>query len=304
VTAATIGGAAQLLAAASPMMVQPKINVTISQVSGWRIFDRKRRIDARQRGQQRRQTRGGTGPRNNTPITANDDDANNHDTAASSYRGGVGGRYKDDAKYYNGNEDWGECEIWLSRSLKEMDLWMVWYMELTEKQCCGGGNENHDRGEALDGPRKLVYFKDKGGVEEDKWKEEGCPPSLVRSVLLSVDNDGYFGNKDKDVSHHWATSSMPSWPPPILPPQPPHLHPADLLMSSLTTQEVATTNGNGVAGTFFLPTVAGCAASSSVHLNNDRGYLFTPSHATMGGLGGEEDEGGGQDCDRGRRTEG
>ena len=57
-------------------------------------------------------------------------------------------------------------------------------------------------GEALDGPRKLVRFKDKGGAEEDKCKEEGCPSSLVRSVLLSVANDGYFGNKYNNVSHH------------------------------------------------------------------------------------------------------
>jgi hypothetical protein len=61
-----------------------------------------------------------------------------------------------------------------------------------------------------------------------------------------------------------------------------------------TTQEVATTNGNGVAGTFFLPTVAGRAASSSIHLNDNQGYVFGPSHATMGGLWREEDEGGGR----------
>jgi hypothetical protein len=48
--AATIGGVAQLLAAASPMMVQSKINVIISQISGWTIFDRKRRMDAQKRG--------------------------------------------------------------------------------------------------------------------------------------------------------------------------------------------------------------------------------------------------------------
>ena len=53
-------------------------------------------------------------------------------------------------------------------------------------------------------------------------------------------------------------------------------------------------NGNGVAGTFFLPTVAGRAASSSIYLDNDKGYVFAPSHATMGGLWGEEDEGGGR----------
>ncbi len=52
------------------------------------------------------------------------------------------------------------------------------------------------------------------------------------------------------------------------------------------------TNGDGVAGTFFLPTVAGRAASSSVHLNDNQGYVFAPSHATMGGVWGEEDEGG------------
>jgi hypothetical protein len=142
--AATISKAAQLSAAASPMMVQPKINVTISQISGWMISNRKRRMDARQWWQRWQRMRGGAGPGNDAPVTDNDDDANNHDNAALSYRGGVGGRYKDDANYYNGNEDQGECEIRLSRSLKEMDLWKVQYMELREEQCCGSGNENHD----------------------------------------------------------------------------------------------------------------------------------------------------------------
>ncbi len=65
-------------------------------------------------------------------------------------------------------------------------------------------------------------------------------------------------------------------------------------MLSSTTQEVATTNGNGIAGKFFSPTIAGHAASSSIHLDDNQGYVFAPSHATMGGLWGEEDEGGGR----------
>jgi hypothetical protein len=118
--------------------------------------------------------RGGAGPGNNAPVAKDDKDANNQDNSASSYRGRVGGRYKDDASYYNGNEDRGECEIWLSRSLEEMDLWKVQYMELREEQRCGSGNENHDRGGALDRPRNSVCFKDKGGVEEGECEEEGC----------------------------------------------------------------------------------------------------------------------------------
>jgi hypothetical protein len=159
-------------------------------------------MDARQRGQQRQWRRGSVGPGNNASIANDDNNANNHINVASSYRGGVGGRYKDDAIYYNGNEDREECKTWLSRNLKEMDLWKVWYMELREEQRRGSGDENHNRWGALDGPRKSVRFKDKGGAEEDKCEEEGCPPSLVRSVLLSVDDDGYFGNKDNNVSHH------------------------------------------------------------------------------------------------------
>ncbi len=77
--------------------------------------------------------RGGVGSGNNAPVADNDDDANNHNNAASSYRGGVGGQYKEDVNYYNGNEDRAECKIWLSRSLKEMDLWKVQYMELREE---------------------------------------------------------------------------------------------------------------------------------------------------------------------------
>jgi hypothetical protein len=129
----------------------------------------------------------------------------------------VQGQYKDDANYYNGNKDREECKIWLSRSLKEMDLWKVWYIALREKQRHGGSDENHDGWEALDGPMKLVHFKDEGGAEEDECKEEGCPPSLVRLVLLSVEDNGYFGNKDNDASHHWASLLTPSWLPPLPP---------------------------------------------------------------------------------------
>ncbi len=243
-------------------------------------------MDARQRGQQRCRTRGGVSPGNDAPVTNDDNDANNHDNVASRYRGRVGGRYKEDANYYNWNEDREECKIWLSCSLKEMDLWKVRYTELREEQRCGSGDENHNGWGALDGSRKLVHFKDEGGAEEDECKEEGCPPSLVRLVLLSMDDDGYFGNEDNNASHHRAMSSMPLRPPPLPPPPPPHPRPADFLMLSSTTQEVAMMNGDGMAGTFFSPTVAGRAASSSVHLDDDQGYVFSPSHATMGGVVG------------------
>jgi hypothetical protein len=79
-------------------------------------------MDARRRGQQWQRTRGGVGPGNDAPIANDDDNTNDHDNMVSSYRGGVGGRYKDNANYYNGNEDQEECKTWLSRSLEEMDL--------------------------------------------------------------------------------------------------------------------------------------------------------------------------------------
>jgi hypothetical protein len=62
-------------------------------------------MDAQQLGQQQRRTRGGIGPGNNAPIADDDDDTDDHDNARLSYRGGVGGRYKDDVNYSNGNED-------------------------------------------------------------------------------------------------------------------------------------------------------------------------------------------------------
>jgi hypothetical protein len=117
------------LVAASTMMAQPNINVTISQISGWTISNKKRRMNAPQWGRRQQQTRGGAGPGTNASVANDVNNTNNHDNAASSYRGGVGGRYKEDANYYNGNKDRGECKIWLSRSLKEMDLWKVRYMD-------------------------------------------------------------------------------------------------------------------------------------------------------------------------------
>ncbi len=52
--------------------------------------------------------------------------------------------------------------------------------------------------------KEVGRFKDKGGAEEDECEEEGCPPSLMRSVLLTVDEDDNFSNEDNDASHHWA----------------------------------------------------------------------------------------------------
>ncbi len=75
----------------------------------------------------------------------------------------MGGRYKDDANYYNGNADQGECKIWLSRSLEEMDLWKVQYMELREERRCGSGNKNHDGGGAV--PPALP---DGGGLQSEQ----------------------------------------------------------------------------------------------------------------------------------------
>ena len=108
-----------------------KKKLTISQKSSWTISDRKRRMDARQQGRRRQWTRGNANPRNNAPVANNDNNANNHDNAASSYRGRVGGRYKDNVNYYNGNEDRGECKIWLSRSLKDMKKYARRYLYLT-----------------------------------------------------------------------------------------------------------------------------------------------------------------------------
>jgi hypothetical protein len=63
-------------------------------------------MDPRQWGRWQKQTRGGVGPGNNAPVADDDDEANDHDNAALSYRGGVGGQYKDNVNYYNGNEYW------------------------------------------------------------------------------------------------------------------------------------------------------------------------------------------------------
>ncbi|KAL3821883.1 hypothetical protein ACHAXA_008417 [Cyclostephanos tholiformis] len=158
-----------------------------------------------------------------------------------------------------------ECEMWLSRSLEEMDMWKRRYVELKEERRRGSDGADGGCGASLDGPRKNVRFKDEDGAEEDEYEEEGCPPSPVKSVL-SADDDGYFGNDDHDVSHQRETSSTPSQPPP--PPPPPPL-PADASFSLLTPRQVATGNGGGAPGKICSPNIAGHATTSSVHLNED-----------------------------------
>jgi hypothetical protein len=170
-----------------------------------------------------------------------------------------------------------ECEMWLSRSLEEMDLWKGRYMELKEERRRGVDDID---GWAPDEPRKSVRFKDENGAEEDEYEEEeGCPPSPVRSVL-SVDDYGYFGNDDNDVSHR--ATSTPSRPPPP-PPPPPPMRPVDASMSLPVPQQVAMTKDDGVTGVCFSPVIASSSAFSSVHRDEDVATPLSKSTAIASG---------------------
>jgi hypothetical protein len=97
------------------------------------------------------------------------------------------------------------------------------------------------------------------------------------------------------VRHHGATSSMPLRPPPPPPPAAAATSPSCGFVNVVVNYPRGCHDKwQWCGGTFFLPTFAGRAASSSVHLNDNQGYVFAPSHATMGGLWGEEDEGRGR----------
>ncbi|KAL3767615.1 LOW QUALITY PROTEIN: hypothetical protein ACHAW5_004056 [Stephanodiscus triporus] len=67
-----------------------------------------------------------------------------------------------------------ECEMWLTRSLEEIDLWKGRYMELKEERRRGDGD-----GWEFDEPKKSVRFKVENATEEDDYEEEGCPPSPI-----------------------------------------------------------------------------------------------------------------------------
>ena len=69
-----------------------------------------------------------------------------------------------------------ECEMWLSRSLEEMDLWKGRYVKLKEeRRRCGEGGDDAEGGwgQSLDGPRKIVRFRDENGGEDDGSRQEG-----------------------------------------------------------------------------------------------------------------------------------
>ena len=109
-----------------------------------------------------------------------------------------------------------ECELWLSRSLEEIDLWKGRYIELMN-------NSNRD-GIGIDGlnselvdenePKKSVRFATTmtHHTIDEEHVYYGCsPPSPVRSVL-STDDD--------DPSYQRATMMMSTTMPPLMPPTP------------------------------------------------------------------------------------
>ena len=92
-----------------------------------------------------------------------------------------------------------ECEMWLSRSLEEIDLWKNKCLDMEQKIIMEKGGENEGEEE-----EKHVRFKD------------DCPPSPV------VSEDGTFGLEDEDVDiDNNASSPMMKATPPQPPPPPP-----------------------------------------------------------------------------------
>jgi len=91
-----------------------------------------------------------------------------------------------------------ECEMWLSRSLEEIDLWKNRYLELEKHQKEQLEDDDHQK--------KSVRFD----IKDD------CPPS----PMVSVEDGGTFG-LEEDV-HDTAIKATPQPPPP--PPPTPAVH--------------------------------------------------------------------------------
>ena len=79
-------------------------------------------------------------------------------------------------------------------------------------------------------------------------------------LVLSADNDGYFGNDDNGAGHR-AMSLTPSRPHP----PPPPARPVDAPMSSPVPRQVATGKDDGVANVYFSPAIASPSAFSPAH---------------------------------------
>jgi len=97
-----------------------------------------------------------------------------------------------------------ECEMWLSRSLEEIDLWKGRFLELEKhqkEQLCQEKDEEED-----DQNKKSVRFD----IKDD------CPPS----PMVSVEDGGTFGLEEDD--HDTAIKATPQPPPP--PPPTPSEH--------------------------------------------------------------------------------
>jgi len=98
-----------------------------------------------------------------------------------------------------------ECEMWLSRSLEEIDLWKGRFLELEKhqkEQLCQEKDEEED-----DQNKKSVRFD----IKDD------CPPS----PMVSVEDGGTFG-LEEDV-HDTAIKATPQPPPPPPPTPAEHL---------------------------------------------------------------------------------
>ena len=110
-----------------------------------------------------------------------------------------------------------ECELWLSRSLEEIDLWKGRYIELMNNSNRIGIGIDGLNSELVDEnePKKSVRFATTTMTQHTMDEDHvyyGCsPPSPVRSVL-STDDD--------DPSYHRATMMMSTTMPPLMPPTP------------------------------------------------------------------------------------
>ena len=96
-----------------------------------------------------------------------------------------------------------ECEVWLSRSLEEIDLW--------KKKCL-------DMEQKLSSSKIMMEEGEEGGEEEKHVRfKDDCPPSPV------VSEDGTFGldDEDADIDNNASSPMIKSTPPQPPPPPPP-----------------------------------------------------------------------------------
>lgn len=179
-----------------------------------------------------------------------------------------------------------ECEMWLSRSLDEIDLWKGRYMELLEKKklmvatassTTSSSMVDMDHDDDDDMANNNDHLQNRDQSQKSVRFKEDCPPSPV------VSEDGTFGSsmdeeEEEDSSSPLLESKLAPTPLPPPPPNTPATNDKAVWTTPVLVKEYGSSSTlSGVINN----TTSGSSNSEMIHqLQKTGGLMFSPSSSS------------------------